>query len=167
MGECQVKSEEERLRACLASKKWRDKQPREAFLSKRRVDERERRRLEKLDPNKYEARRVKDRLKQTAYKKLHREKVRAYNMKRSLARNYGLSIEDRRNMIEEQGGRCYICRSHPKPGRTLQVDHCHTSNVVRKMLCEECNRGLGQFKDSPELLRAAASYIEETKGVNL
>ena len=50
---------------------------------------------------------------------------------------------------------CVICGSTEE----LVVDHCHKTNVVRGMLCNHCNRGLGHFKDDPELLEFARMYL--------
>ena len=70
---------------------------------------------------------------------------------------YGLSPADYRELLRQQGGVCAICR---KPGRALEIDHCHATNVVRRPLCRKCNKGLGQFDDDPDALRAAAAYVE-------
>jgi hypothetical protein len=80
----------------------------------------------------------------------------AYREKLYTAR-YGLSPEEYREMLRQQGGVCAICR---KPGRALEIDHCHATNVVRGLLCRKCNSGLGQFDDDPDALRAAAAYVE-------
>jgi hypothetical protein len=50
---------------------------------------------------------------------------------------------------------CTICGSEEK----LVVDHCHNENFVRGMLCNNCNRGLGQFRDKPYLLEFARIYL--------
>lgn len=50
---------------------------------------------------------------------------------------------------------CVICGSTEE----LVVDHCHKTNIVRGMLCNHCNRGLGHFKDDPELLEFARMYL--------
>lgn len=55
-----------------------------------------------------------------------------------------------------QGNLCAIC-SEPDP---TDLDHCHKSGEIRWLLCRHCNRGLGAFKDSPELLRKAADMLQ-------
>ena len=60
-------------------------------------------------------------------------------------------------MLAEQGGLCAICGVAP----AAHVDHDHETGAVRALLCFNCNGGLGQFKDDPAVLRAAAGYVEE------
>lgn len=55
-----------------------------------------------------------------------------------------------------QGNLCAICDA-PDP---TDLDHCHKTGEVRWLLCKHCNRGLGAFKDSPELLRKAADMLQ-------
>ncbi|UOY02503.1 endonuclease VII domain-containing protein [Blastococcus sp. PRF04-17] len=59
-------------------------------------------------------------------------------------------------MLEAQGGLCAICRAAP----AVHVDHDHVTGAVRALLCFNCNGGLGQFKDDPAVLRAAADYVQ-------
>jgi hypothetical protein len=69
-------------------------------------------------------------------------------------------------MFKTQNGVCAICKrpEETKTGRgaikSLAVDHCHGANKVRGLLCANCNRALGLFRDDPELLRRAASYLD-------
>jgi hypothetical protein len=58
-------------------------------------------------------------------------------------------------MLSEQGGLCAICKAAP----AVHVDHDHATGQVRALLCFNCNGGLGQFKDDPDVLRAAAEYV--------
>jgi hypothetical protein len=77
---------------------------------------------------------------------------RTYHLKR----RYGITAEEVDEMLEAQGGLCAICRTEP----AAHVDHDHDTGEVRELLCFNCNGGLGQFKDDPEVLRAAADYVE-------
>ena len=72
---------------------------------------------------------------------------------------YGLEEDQHKKLLNEQKGGCAICRKVPK--KQLSVDHDHQTNEVRGLLCQSCNTGLGLFADSPELLRAAAIYLEK------
>lgn len=84
---------------------------------------------------------------------------------------YGLSREDMARLRELQGDACSICGKQfgneylTRP----QVDHDHSccpgdktcGKCIRSLLCVRCNTSIGQFEDNPELLRAAASYLEQ------
>lgn len=65
-------------------------------------------------------------------------------------------------MLAEQEGKCAICRCILNSSRytKLAVDHCHKTGRVRSLLCTNCNTALGLMKDSPDRLKAAASYLE-------
>lgn len=76
-----------------------------------------------------------------------------------LRRNYGITLEQYKAMLAEQDGRCAVCRAEPGE-RTLDVDHCHDTGVVRGLLCGSCNNGIGRFQDDADLLRAAARYLD-------
>jgi hypothetical protein len=73
-----------------------------------------------------------------------------------LKNKYGISLEDYEAMFTSQSGMCKICRSDEED---LVVDHCHDTGIVRGLLCNRCNWGLGNFKDNVDLLRAAEDYL--------
>lgn len=85
---------------------------------------------------------------------------------RYLVRNYGVTLEWYDKKFKEQNGVCAICGLEgflmdPKRHKTkLVVDHCHTSGTVRGLLCHNCNRGLGLFKDSLASISSALTYLE-------
>jgi hypothetical protein len=88
-------------------------------------------------------------------------KTKEYENELFLKRTYGLSKDEFDAMLAEQNGKCAICKAeapaHHK--KRLNVDHCHTTGMIRGLLCDACNRGLGLFKDNPELLHKAIQYL--------
>lgn len=82
---------------------------------------------------------------------------RTYHLKR----RYGITAEEADAMLEAQGGLCAVCRTAP----AAHVDHDHGTGEVRELLCFNCNGGLGQFKDDPAVLRAAADYVERHRAL--
>jgi hypothetical protein len=73
-------------------------------------------------------------------------------------RSYGISVEEYDDMLESQGGGCYICGIGPV-GRALDIDHDHRTGKVRGLLCSNHNRALGLLGDDPDLLLAAHTYL--------
>ena len=72
---------------------------------------------------------------------------------------YGLEPERFLAMVEAQRGLCALCER--APGRKgLGVDHCHDTGQVRALLCARCNLGLGSLRDSADLCRRAARYLD-------
>lgn len=56
--------------------------------------------------------------------------------------------------------KCEACgKVQSKPGE-MHVDHCHSTNEVRGILCFNCNAALGHIGDSVERLHALVNYLE-------
>ena len=70
-------------------------------------------------------------------------------------RKYGISESQHSALRDTQKGVCAICGEQTK----FRIDHDHSTGQVRGLLCHGCNAGLGFFKDDPERLRAAQSYL--------
>lgn len=77
-------------------------------------------------------------------------------------RSRGLTEQSFAKLLAAQQERCAICG---KSGR-LVIDHCHDTHVVRGLLCNKCNLGIGLI-ESPESLRAAYSYLKNPPYANL
>lgn len=76
---------------------------------------------------------------------------------------FGITLADYNTVLSAQGGVCAICGKTPEQNkRRLAVDHCHNSNKVRGLLCGNCNRGIGYFKDSIQFLQTAIKYIRKS-----
>jgi hypothetical protein len=61
--------------------------------------------------------------------------------------NYKLTTPQYLAILAYQGGVCYACgcAEHVK-GRRLAVDHCHTTGLIRGLLCSRCNPVLGKLE---------------------
>lgn len=86
------------------------------------------------------------------------------NRSAKLKKAYGLTLDEFERMKTAQSGLCAICQQPPSRIRLdrigeLAVDHDHKTGKVRGLLCHYCNSGLGQFRDSPELLTRAIAYL--------
>jgi hypothetical protein len=98
------------------------------------------------------------------WKELNPDRSRAIT-DRYVLKGYGLTPAAYDALFVAQGGLCAICRSADtghKRAKRMFVDHCHTTGVVRGLLCNYCNIMLGAAKDSHERLRCAASYLERS-----
>jgi hypothetical protein len=86
------------------------------------------------------------------------DKFKDYDLKRS----FGIGISEYNEMFNGQGGCCKICKKHQTTQkRALAVDHCHNTGLIRGLLCQECNSGLGKFRDSTEFLESAIKYLND------
>jgi len=55
--------------------------------------------------------------------------------------------------------RCQCCREV----RPLVRDHDHETGLFRGWLCQSCNRGIGQLRDDPKIIRCAFRYLNKSK----
>lgn len=76
---------------------------------------------------------------------------------RRIEQTYGLTPEQYDALMEHQGGCCAICEG--KRRYRLNVDHDHTTGLVRGLLCRRCNKFLRDVQDNRKTLRAAHRYL--------
>ena len=110
------------------------------------------------------------------YRKKNREKLDARNIQwrkenyqqdkdtmfeARLRRRYNLTLKEYNNLIAEQNNCCKVCGKHGSDNKTgkLYIDHCHTTNKVRGLLCMECNTALGLLKDDTKRIESLLSYL--------
>lgn len=65
--------------------------------------------------------------------------------------SYGITEGEYKNLKKV----CQICGCK----ENLVIDHSHRTMKIRGMLCQNCNKGLGFFKDNPILLERASDYV--------
>lgn len=74
------------------------------------------------------------------YYLLNKEKF-AHNQRKRL---YGISKEETNLLLQQQNNLCLICSADIS--NYFHVDHCHTTNKIRGLLCRRCNTGLGYYE---------------------
>jgi hypothetical protein len=81
-------------------------------------------------------------------------------------KKHGISLEQFQSLLSIQDYRCLICQTDIMDS-PRHIDHDHAccpglyscGRCIRGILCPGCNKGLGHFDDSPELLEEAANYL--------
>ena len=88
-----------------------------------------------------------------------------YDKDKKLQRAYGISYQEYLYMLETQGGCCAICGTNDTGKRkAFAVDHCHTTGLVRGLLCNGCNTGIGLLKEDLIIMERAMDYVRFHKG---
>jgi len=107
-------------------------------------------------------------------RKRHDERRRAWQKAKpdhlwaySIKKKFGVTPEMYSSMLSKQGGACAICGTKEPSGTAgkhgrFHIDHDHASKKIRGLLCNNCNLGIGYFKDDKARLLAAAEYIRQT-----
>ena len=81
---------------------------------------------------------------------------------RNLKHKYKLTIDSYNEKLIKQDNCCAICKTtNPGNGRYFAVDHDHSSSAIRGLLCNNCNKGLGNFLDDIALLEEAIKYLKK------
>ena len=90
-------------------------------------------------------------------------KLRARNPQKHhdsfVKRRYGIGHEKVKQMFVEQQGVCAICGNGFKDRKDMHIDHDHSTNQIRQLLCQSCNVGIGNFKENASILLRAAEYV--------
>ena len=85
----------------------------------------------------YEANKEKILSKSRAWAKANPNKIRNGKLKKK----FGITIEDRNKMFDNQKGKCAICKRHQNEFDVpLGVDHNHETGKIRDLLCNEIGR---------------------------
>lgn len=98
------------------------------------------------------------------YRLRNRESALASQRRRNYKIKYGITVDRYNEILQIQNGCCAICRtsksSGPHGSQRLAIDHCHDTGKVRGLLCNNCNRAVGLFKDDPIVLKSAIEYLD-------
>jgi hypothetical protein len=85
---------------------------------------------------------------------------------KSKQRRFNLDDDEYYGLMVSHGNRCAICGNEETVSNqygkiSLSIDHNHETGKVRGLLCCNCNRALGLFRDSKDLLTKAIKYLNE------
>lgn len=75
-------------------------------------------------------------------------------------KKYNVSREEYEKRLQSQSGVCAICKQPCKLGTRLTIDHNHSTNQIRDLLCRRCNAVLGLIEEDKELLCTMIDYLE-------
>jgi len=111
--------------------------------------------------NKEYHQRPKFKVKRKEYEKIPevKKRIKEYRLKRK----YNLTLKQLNTLLIKQDNKCAICNclfgkiKLNKPS----VDHNHSTKKIRGVLCNNCNTGLGFFKDNISNLNSAIKYLKE------
>jgi hypothetical protein len=73
---------------------------------------------------------------------------------------YNITKKDFEYLLGLQDNKCAICEKN-LTNIKINIDHDHKTGKVRGLLCSDCNLGLGQFKDSKEIIKKAYKYLDD------
>jgi len=98
------------------------------------------------------------------YQRLEKSKAARRRIK------YGITPEQYEAIRAQQNNLCAICKQPQIIKRngqvkTLCVDHDHTTEQVRGLLCDHCNKALGCMRDDVVILQSAIDYLKQYKKV--
>jgi hypothetical protein len=99
---------------------------------------------------------------QKKWRETHKEEIKRKN-RRSRIKKYGLEPEDYERMLVEQNNQCAICGDSWTPTTShdkLCIDHDHESGVVRALLCQRCNRALGDVREDIRIAEAVVAFLK-------
>ena len=98
---------------------------------------------------------------QREYRKQNKEHVQTVEA----ANRYGITYEQAKEL--RSVACCQICGTELGRGKNaFAIDHCHETGSVRGVLCGHCNKGLGMFRDDPNILQSAIMYLGKPKLFN-
>lgn len=107
----------------------------------------------------------KKREQQKKYRSLHKDEIKKrakerYEKNRNDLTKYGITLEEYNNLLITQKNECKICHKHITQSKyAFDVDHEHSTGIIRGLLCRQCNTALGLFKEDTEILLNAIIYL--------
>lgn len=100
---------------------------------------------------------------QKKYNETHITEIKAYRRKYYRYKSYGIDKISFEQLLHQQNNRCKICEVEfdlEVKWKSPHIDHNHSTGKVRSLLCQKCNLGLGNFRETPDFLVRAIEYLK-------
>jgi hypothetical protein len=83
------------------------------------------------------------------------------NRNYKLKKAYNITHEEYMEMLKSQDYKCLVCgKEHQEADKKrLVVDHCHNTNKIRGLLCNNCNTALGLLYENTSIIESLKSYV--------
>jgi hypothetical protein len=97
-----------------------------------------------------------------AHPKYHKDryvKISKKERERHLLRKYNINQAGYDYLFSFQQGRCACCGKQQE--RAFDVDHIHGTQIVRGLLCSNCNRMIGYARNNTNTLIKASAYLNQ------
>lgn len=112
-----------------------------------------------LDKKEYKKKyRTENKEKIAEYRRLWKKTERGKFQSKKDRHKFQITFEEYKILKNLQNDLCAIC-GKKELKKSLAIDHDHKTGDVRGLLCQKCNRGIGCFNDSIELLKNASHYL--------
>ena len=97
------------------------------------------------------------------YRALEAKKCKERNTRRKL-RSYGVFDKTFDQLLAEQNGQCACCGDSPapdiSPAKYWHIDHDHSNQAYRGILCYRCNIAIGMIDESIFRAERIISYLK-------
>lgn len=97
------------------------------------------------------------------YHEIHKVLRNKISLERHYLKKYGITREQKAHIFEIQNKKCAICET--PDSIQWNLDHNHTTDKNRGILCNACNFMIGLANDNPEILETGAAYLRRHANV--
>jgi hypothetical protein len=87
-----------------------------------------------------------------------KENFKKYQKTIGRFKRHGITKEIYEEMYTEQSGKCFTCNNNHD---ILYIDHNHSTNKLRKLLCRDCNSAIGFVKENINTLNNIIKYLKK------
>lgn len=87
-----------------------------------------------------------------------------YFKNKKLLERYKITIIEFERLLKSQKNCCAICKIHLNERDKLTtpyLDHDHQTQIIRGILCLNCNTLISRARENTEILRRAISYLNQ------